>query len=198
MPHPSLACKKAAAGLRRSRGVPGQTKQFPNAAPFARLQEGGGWSQKESNDSAACSPAEGRDRFGPRFCGVRGRWTSFSRERINSGEPSGRPLNVESRIANRLESSCGDCRKSLQSVQAQRRSHRPIASQAGAGAAPQWAATEDQFQSREFRDRRNNFQMPHPSLACKKAAAGLRRSRMTARPVRLPRVATALAPVSAA
>jgi imidazolonepropionase-like amidohydrolase len=25
-------------------GVPGQTKQFPNAAPFARLQEGGGWS----------------------------------------------------------------------------------------------------------------------------------------------------------
>jgi hypothetical protein len=50
----------------------------------------------------------------------------------------------------------------------------------------------------EFRDRRNNFQMPHPSLACKKAAPGLRRSRMTAQPVRLPRVATALAPVSAA
>jgi hypothetical protein len=55
--------------------------------------------QNESKERMAC-PVTASERFlGPGFCRVSGRCSCFSSARVNSGEPSGRPLKVLSRIA---------------------------------------------------------------------------------------------------
>jgi Transposase DDE domain len=66
--------------------------------------------QNASKEKMACSWADSERFLGPGFCLVSGRCSCLSSARVNSAEPSGRPLNVLSRMAFRLDSGWVVCR----------------------------------------------------------------------------------------